>query len=374
MALAAGGAFSGILFLPLAVSQFASLDFVGLGRAGLVSSVQLAALAAASLASAGLFRNGIPRLLVIVAILCIVAGNLLSGHVRTLAELLVVRGLSGIGEGMLLGLLHLLVARARDPEKVYSIANFTVILWGILLYAVLPGRSMIGLPAVYPAAALLALLALAVMPLLDRVPAGVSSRQQQASAQGAIRLRARAAVIAGLVLFYVGEGGLWAYVGELGGAIGVSAEAIGKVLSGAFFLSLAGPLVVHQIGGRFGRFLPLALSLCGLVAVALVLGFADSHLAYYLGVCAFYFFFIFTVIYSATLAAVLDPTGRTSALVPACRSIGMAIGPALAGLLLTSAGGFEAMSVVVCLAYVLAIAAFSVAVRPDSLGDRMHLR
>lgn len=371
MTLLSGAAFSGILFLPLLVSAYAGMVELGAARAGFVSTVQLVSLALSSAVVGVIMSRVSLRTITVVGVALLVVANLVTIDAQSVSRLVVARSISGLGEGALLGVLHIIVARTAKPERSYAAANFVVVLWGVFLYPIVAGATMFGAAAVYSAVLALGLLAAFVTPLIPGKNCARAREERSHQARSG-HWRASATLLVAVMIFYVGEGALWAYVAEIGVSIRVSNDRIGEILSRAFALSLIGPVFAHILSDRLGRVFPLTASIAALIVVAYVLSRTADHRAYELAVYAFYLVFIFAVIYSTTFVAAMDKGGRITAFVPTLRSLGTALGPAMAGLVLMIYGSnFGALGLVVIAFYAISAFMFIAFARRNSAQQKV---
>jgi predicted MFS family arabinose efflux permease len=342
--------FAGVLFLPLEISGMVEQFGLSEAQAGRIASAHLLAIATASIFLAARMDRVNLRMVGILGGLLAGAANAFSAVTPSVAGLIAGRVLVGVGEGAVLAVVHALVARFGSVDRRAALSSFAVLMVGAILYPMLgPWFAVHHSVAVFSLAALLAL----VLGGAALTIGTHASRNDLAAATG----HSGKIALAAIVFFYVGEGALWGYVARIGAGTGMSSEAISNTLAYAFFASLFGPVLAHTWKDRFGRIAPIIASTLILCVVALVLGFSRQPVYFVVATVAFYFAFIFAVVYSTSLVAALDPQGRLAAAVPGFRVIGTALGP-LAGSVALQASGFGALGIVSLACYLVAILAF----------------
>ncbi len=321
--------------------------------AGVVGSVELACVALASLSASTRVHRLSRRRLALVGGVLAVLGHLSSAFADQYAMLLAARALAGIGEGLALAAANAASAAAHDPERLFAKVAIVGGLGAAALLAVLPLAS--GGYGYRGGFGVLAGVCLASLPLLLWLPRppglGPLHFGTRERGHGA---RAAPVLIAAMVLA-AGEGALWAFTERIGAAIGLSGPAIGGLLAATTAAGLIGAGVATWLGTRAGRVRPLALGLLGLAASTLAVSYASDTGLYAGGLLVWGLSFFFVTPYLLGTAAALDPSGRYVAASSGMTSIGIALGPALGGLVVASASN-AALGWLVCACALLALA------------------
>ena len=155
----------------------------------------------------------------------------------------------------------------------------------------------------------------------------------------------------GLSLFYwIGFGGVWAFIERLGIRANLSHAAIGSVLSLGPLASIAGAISASILHTRLGR-IPILLACIALVMISVVmLGWVSSRSSFVVAVLAISYVWPLFLAYLGGTMAAIDPTGRVVAMSVASQTLGMAIGPAAAGVAAGYFGyvGIAAMALICC--------------------------
>lgn len=352
--------FSGVLFLPVLVGALATSYNVGDAEAGRIAFAQLASISLASLSLAPRMDRTNRRMVATVGIGLIIGGNIMPVIGNSLANLYLAQILYGLGQGLVLTALHACYAGMRQPDRAVALANLVLLSLGVLCYPSIGSAiAHFGIEALFVSIAGWTILTGWTAKWLP-VGGRAQVRGDVAASQRSLILPTHVAALVGIGLFYVGEGALWGYVGRIGLAAGQSMEAISRILSLAFVFSLLGPIGAQLVGDRFGRLLPILISILGLIAVALALGFSQDARVFEYVCYFFYAIFSLAVIYSTGLAAAIDPSGRLAASVPGFRMMGTAIGPLIASFAIMD-GDYRGLGVVAALFYAASMAAFILA-------------
>ena len=112
------------------------------------------------------------------------------------------------------------------------------------------------------------------------------------------------------------------------------------------------------VGDRFGRALPIGLSVVLQLLALLLLSSRPSPLAYVVAVMLFAFCWNFPVAFPLATTVAVDPSGRLVVLFLSAVKLGYAIGPAIAGMLIASSGGFRAPLLLGAICFVVSGAIF----------------
>jgi hypothetical protein len=138
-----------------------------------------------------------------------------------------------------------------------------------------------------------------------------------------------------MLLLYTGHGAIWAYQERIGVAAGLNEHAVGKWLGLSMLVwGVGGSLLARFMSLSIGRMWPQAISLgtsC-LAALFLVYGSSPAAFASSCGLIAFSWFY--GLPYQMGLLAARDPKGRAALAGVMMSTGGMALGPAMAALLL----------------------------------------
>jgi predicted MFS family arabinose efflux permease len=266
----------------------------------------------------------------------LVAANVASIAAQALGPYLVTRTLAGAGAGIAMSIGYAVFAESADSAR--TLAIFNVVGLGVPALGI-PYVSLIseryGLGVLFGVIAGAAALALLLVPLLPRI----SLRQDEAEshAQTASERISRAGwlAIVSSFLFAVSLMAVYAYVEYMGTAWGNPQVVVERGLSATMFASVAAALLVSSIGSRFGYVKPLVLGFAG-IGAAIAMFLALKPLAAFLAVCSLFGFSAqFIIPYQFEAVTRIDQSSSAAIMVNAALMGGMAVGPAVAGYLVT---------------------------------------
>jgi predicted MFS family arabinose efflux permease len=309
--------------------------------AGLVISVELLALAATAIAIVPLLQRVTYRRICLAAAALAVVAQGASIFGTSLAEVTVLRALSGVGAGALYAVsLSVVAARSANPDKVYSYFQIVWALGSIALFTV--GGQLTGAFAQRGIFALMLGLTLTLAPMLLLLPRLRESVTVADAVQALPENRSSPVLgvmtllVIGLCL--VGSGAIYAFVGPLGERAGLDTSAVGYVLTAATLCGLAGAGAATALNVKWGRMIPLSGVFAGYTLVVAVLCFSQNATAYVVTVVGFVVIYYFSMPYLFGLAAALDRTGRWAAAGGSAFLLGCAAGPLFAGTMIEGAG------------------------------------
>lgn len=266
------------------------------------------------------------------------AGDALSGFTTDHVTLfMVIRFLTGIGAGI--AYTAVLGAFARLPEvdrgyAVFITLQFIVSGLGLFLLPVFSG--VLGAKGMF---LFIAALDVVGMWLCSSLP---GKAVQTARAEGHRTelhvLLAWATILAalGFLVFEAANTAQFTYVERLGVALEFSDRQIGSSMLIASLAGIPGAFSIVMLGARFGRFAGLSFGFAVSIVGLMVMINAQTFLPYVIGSMMISFAWAFCLPYIQGLMASLDPNGSAVAAGSATSTIGGAIGPGLAALVIGS--------------------------------------
>jgi MFS family permease len=165
-----------------------------------------------------------------------------------------------------------------------------------------------------------------------------------------------------LLLNVMAEGAIWAFLERIAVSGGFTTEFAANVMAFSFFASGAGSIFAAAIGARFGSTGPFIVAVCFSIASVWVLWAAGDEAVFFAGVMLFALAWNLGSPYRMALATRADVSGRYSTFVPAMQTLGAALGPAVAGLLVID-GSFLFVYAMSTAAWVMTVILFLVAQR-----------
>jgi predicted MFS family arabinose efflux permease len=349
-----------MLGLPIIVG--ALVDKLGYSptAAGYVASCDLAGLCIGSAVTSTLAHRLHWRRYVGAAVVACIALNVVCASAAGFWVLAILRLAAGSAAGAVYAAALLLLSRGDDSVRSFSLMIFASVVANAIVLAVFPALGQRWGPAALFIA--IALVLSVTFPLVRRLP-DASSRGQGPSPDSRIRgtIPALSALcLVAVAFFYVAIGSYWTYAERMGLESGLPSSAVHALLSIGVLLSAAGCLLAFWLSQRVGQSRPLLVAL-GLLAVTLMLHAAIPQPSMYiitLGVLQLSWNFV--DIFQLGTLAVIDPTGRAGALVPAAQGAALAIGPTAGGTMLALGQGYAGVLVLGGAAAMLATISYAI--------------
>ncbi len=350
-----------LLIMPVLVGGF--VDSLGFSEseAGLIASAQmfgmmLGALTATPLVSRINLRTGI-----FIGIVVLLLFDVLSVYLKEPTFLSIVRFVNGVGGGFAVGMMASSIAATRNPDRVFALLLVCQYTFAAIGFFILP--QLLGHYGMRGAFVFLAILALSVIAILNWFPARTRKTTHESADTGSLLNPTVIFTLLSLLLFYVANNAIWAYLDRIGVSAGIPIEQIGLGLGLSMLLAITAGLLAFFLGLKLGRIIPLAFGILAMIIGTVLLLGEVSSLVYFLSAAIFNFSLIFAVTYYLGFCAELDAAGRVVVLANFTIAAGLALGPAIAALLLdnenyqpvltTSIGGF-----IVSLAIILLVLVF----------------
>ena len=264
------------------------------------------------------------------ALLVLVVGNAASAFVMNYELLIVIRFLTGfLGVGTNYALAIAALSATARTERNFSIAVAAQVSVAIVGFLLLPSLiSESGTPAVFVP---LALIALALIPFVKFLPVGghnesVVSREPETKTPQLIWF-----ALGCQCVWFLGIGGVWAFVERIGTNAGISAGEIGDALALGMAVGLLGAFFAAALADRFGRVMPFAVAMLGQVlAVWWLVGLEDLS-GLVIAICLYNGTWNFALPYLFAMAAIADSRGQLVVLMSTAQAVGLTFGATLAG-------------------------------------------
>ncbi len=159
----------------------------------------------------------------------------------------------------------------------------------------------------------------------------------------------------GLFIYFVGQSGVWAFFGRIGGEGGLSDQQLGFIFGPTLMISAAGGFLTGWFSSRFDRRLMIigSITLGVLSLLILMMPFGTHFWMFLLSVLLYCLSWNFVMPFMMTIITENDINGSFAPLVPACQLFGSVVGPAASGHLITNGSYFNIyllaiISVVLC--------------------------
>lgn len=269
----------------------------------------------------------------------LLAGGLLIALVRqqyyAIATGLVI---AGFGAGFMHALSFAIVAEMDDADRKFGIKMIPEQGISALLIFLVPVLVIAtwGLPGLLLTLIALFLLATPLYPLIPRAGA------KQVAAKGAEttprKLLAVILSLFGLLLFFGGIAGIWAFLERFASDSDLDPILAGQLLAIGVLSSAVGPFVPAVLGDRFGRVLPLAVATAVLLVSLGLMSLPVTVTKYVVVLILLPTAWYAGMAYQMGIIAEADVTGEFSVLMAAALGVGATLGPGMLGLIKSSLG------------------------------------
>ncbi len=351
--------------MPFIVGGVARAYGIPEGWIGFIIAGQIGCAALVSILLAPRIARSNRRTLAYAGAVLVVAGYIGSAVSPSAAPLVASRLIGGIGEGLLYASIAAVAAETRDADRTFALIWVAVVSLAVALFLTLP---VVG-QQVGPRGVFLALgaVTLVLTPLLFKIPARGSVVDPPTDK---IHLKPGAtAIVLAIVaaLLAILANGYWYFLEGIAMAIGLDEAKAGVAMALSAVVALAGPLLAHRIGVRFGRTIPLVAGFLLAGAGALAVTVATDAITLSVAMCVAGTAYVFTLPYLLGLAAAAGGA-PLAAVARGGQGIGSALAPAMSGSILVAGGSYVHIGLISFGFAVIAIAPlvfFSRSVRSD---------
>lgn len=328
-----------LLALPFLISAVMNDLQLDEAQAGFLMSAEFIFTMVSSLFIAPVMGRAPRRTLALAGALIAIGANVASASIQDIYWLTMMRCIAGAGGGLCLACGNACVSSAQHPDRVAGHMN---ILFVALMIGVMIGfshtMSAHGLSGLYYAMAATQAAMLLFIPSMPQRPAIAHEHHAHAPGRSLFSAAALCMMMA-MFLFSARDTMGWAFVERVGTKVGYDGEQLGLLFSLQAFVGLVGPLLAALIGRRFGLAAPITIGILstGAVSLGYVLG-EHSRLMYTVSVMMIATTYFYALAYLTALAAALDRHGRIAAAAGSFLTLGIAVGPAISGLLVAEGG------------------------------------
>lgn len=328
---------------------------------GLIAGVEIAGAALGGIAATFWVRRWNWHKVTRIALCALAIGNIASAFVENyelLAGIRFLTGFLGMGTGY-----AVVTAALSDTKNTVRNYSFTVILQvttAILGFTFLPtyiaqtGISGLLIP--------LGLMPIALLPLVQLLPPGSAKNIADKTNQVEGPSIAIWLAIGCMLIWYLGVGGVWAFVERMGVEAGLSTVSVGHGLALGMVGSLLGSFLAGAIAERRGWIGPFTIGMVGQLVALWYLGQLYQLNDLIIAVFLFNGTWNFCIPYIFGLASKADRDGRFIVLLTTAQATGLTLGATLAG---TIAGniGLAAVTYLGAIASLTALVIFIIAAR-----------
>ncbi|MGH9643601.1 MAG: MFS transporter [Terriglobales bacterium] len=263
-----------------------------------------------------------------------VVANGASATVAAFAPLLILRVGAGLGGGLLVGSCYMVLGRLKHVDRTFGIYLLCQGVFGAVALKVMPALTQaLGIAGIFGALALLYAAALA-LPRFLPASEGIGQHSSERTGFGSAAWSGLAAVL----IFFVAQGAVWAYLELMGQRGGLDASGVATAVALSTLVGLSGPLTAALLGSRIGKVFPL-LSALALALISLALLNSTLNVPRFaLAACLFNVAWNLSIPYQMAALAGVDASGKVVAWAASASLAGLAVGPPIAGAVLASRG------------------------------------
>ena len=295
------------------------------------------------------------RTAAIVALLIVIAGNIVSSYQTTAGALTVLRFAVGfLGQGTAFTLAIGIISSTSQKDRNFAFLIAAQVVLGVLCFLLLPLPKDAGVSGVLLPLAGLALLTLATVGWVPK-PTAAAGSHGAAGSGGSVGPAFIALAV--MLIWCTGLGSIWAFVKLIGSSGGIDPAQVGVALGISTGVATLGALAAAWLGDRIGRIIPVTVALLVQVAMIMLLQGQMSFLQFAVTAAVFQIFWNLTGPYLMGTIALSDNSGKISLLIPTAQIGGFFLGPVIAGQFLKGQG-FGPANTVAIICFLLALALF----------------
>lgn len=331
------------LLLPMLIGAFTENLSLSATQVGLLGSADMTGMFIAAVVATAWIRRYNWRVVAALACGLLIICHLLSGFVQVFVPLFLIRVFAGFAGGSLMSIALTSLGDTRHPDRFFALFIAGQLTLGGLGLWLFPGLlARFGLSGVFSALAVVVLGAMLLIPFISQQGRKIERAAPSATTSGAtgrILLPGVMALFA-CFIFNLGIMSIWAYLERMGNAAGLQAGFIGSTLAVSLFGALFGALLAAMIENRFGRVMPLIVTVAVQGVALLLLSGELSRNAFLVGVMLFAFGWNFPVAYQLAITVSIDVRGRLVVLFLSAVKLGYAVAPVIAAQLIMMGRGY----------------------------------
>ena len=337
---------------PILGGAFVDQLAIPLNAIGTIFAAELIAMALACGIGALLMPHVNRRKFVLLALVALVAGNLLSTQANSWMALVGSRLLSGLAGGAVMAVVYATAALRSSKDSTFAVINMGNLLWGMLLVSstpfVLQAAGISGVFMVLVGASVIALLG------FGRITERYDDLAEQSETSEPPLTITALLLISLFALLFFGHSALWVYQERIGKSIGLEPEQIGAILGASILAGAIGAGLAGIIKRRIGLLLPQLFGFGVALVATLIMVYGTSPLAFAITAGLIHLGWFFSLPYLFSMTAELDPSGRLAGLGNAAIFIGQGAGP-LGAALVVGGGNLRAVGWLAAGTYILAL-------------------
>ena len=318
-----------LLILPLVIGGLSSKLALTEGQTSLIAFFDMVGAAVSSLAISRFIVSMSWRTILLCAAGLMIAGNVGSLYATDVNTLCVLRLLAGLGAGLGLSVANAGLALTPNPDRAIGIYVVVALLVGAVMLQIL---TPIGIEAVLMVLAGLAVLVALIAFVMKRAESISDSENEEQSevSHPVVPKLFMLAAAGGILAYFMGTGTVWAYMERLGVSLSLDAATIGSNLGAASIAGGVGGVCAIMLSTRFGRLVPLVISLLVTTAAMFALYSKLSPSTFLFGAILILAGWNFSYPYMIGALVSADATGRFVPVAASMQLFGFAFGPVTA--------------------------------------------
>ncbi|MCG8443432.1 MAG: MFS transporter [Caulobacterales bacterium] len=314
------------------------VEYVGFTdqQAGFIASTELMGMTAGTIAMMALVGRANWRVVFLVSLALIAAGNFASIVLTDFYALCAARFVIGVGGGFIVSLSYTVFGLTAKADRNFALGIFFVLLYAAVVYPFLPvifsGAGLAGLLIFMGAFAIVGL------PFVRYMPRSGEEHRELDDQAIALDWPRKVLALAAMLVFFSANFAVWTYLFRVGVLAGVAEQDVANGLSFSQFLGMAGAFTCALVGAAFGRGIMLAIAILGCALPLAFLFGPIGALGYAAVVGAYQYGWNMAHPYLLAAMASFDPSGKMVVYATAMQFIGISLGPAIAAAVVSGVG------------------------------------
>jgi predicted MFS family arabinose efflux permease len=325
--------------LPVYLEVLAKLRAFTDSQTGLVAMADMGSYTAGIIGCAALQSRTAKlnwRQTALVGLLLLILGNVISIGTTGFLPFLLIRVLAGIGAGIATAIVYAVLAEGDAARHMAFLSVAMLMSGSVSVPYFAPLVAQYGASGLFGLLALLGVIAAFLTPL---IPTGSAHHQPselpaqtpspRITPQGWLALLS-------VLLHWTGIGAIFAFISSMGTAWGGTPETVDLSVAKMLFAGMLGVSIVAVVGSRFGSLRSLIISYVGLLSAIAIFLLVKPVAAFLIVTASFGFIYNLMIPYQFEVVTKIDDSSGVAMLMSAAMLGGIAIGPAIAGYLVTA--------------------------------------
>jgi hypothetical protein len=310
-------------------------------HAGLIAGSEMFGIASTAILMYFLSHRFNWRVLTLIFVLIVLAGNLASLDQLDYTKLRAIRFFTGLGSGGIISITFTMMGLTTRADRNMGLIVAAVLTWGAL--------GLLFMPTLYQHFRIdgfmwtLTIFSFLGLFAIRYTPCFAQSATDDESPIIEITQLLRYSILLGVLVYNLAIGIVWVYPALVGIEAGIPEQVVANILAISQVLGIGGALIAFFLEFRIGRLIPLQISIIGAaIGIALILG-QPTLVFFAVGFCLFNLLWNVTQPYVVAMLAAYDSDNKLVIQGVAMQMIGYAVGPYLAALLL-NIGGYSGVN------------------------------